>query len=318
MQHFDDQAVADALPYDALIDALDAAFQSDAQMPPRTHHVVDVPGRPDATLLLMPAWQPGRALGAKIATVFPDNAERGIASVNATYLLLDAESGLPLAILDGAELTLRRTAAASALASKYLSRADSATLLMIGTGKLAPHLIAAHAAARPIRQVLVWGRRPDAASAVAKGLDLPGIAVECVADIGEAMARADIVSAATLSRDPLIPGGQLRAGQHIDLVGAFTPEMREADDSALQRSDVYVDTYGGALAEAGEIVQGLASGALLRTDIRADLGQLCRGEHPGRQSADAITLFKSVGCSLEDLAAAQLVRDRLSSPASLP
>ncbi len=318
MQHFDDRAVADALPYDALIDALDAAFRGDARMPPRTHHVVDVPGRPDATLLLMPAWQPGRALGAKIATVFPDNAERGIASVNATYLLLDAESGMPLAILDGAELTLRRTAAASALASTYLSRPDSATLLMIGTGRLAPHLIAAHATARPIRRVLVWGRRADAASAVASGIELPGIAVECAADIGEAMARADIVSAATLSRDPLIPGEQLRAGQHIDLVGAFTPEMREADDSTLKRSDVYVDTFGGALAEAGEIVQGLASGALLRTDIRADLGQLCRGEHPGRQSADAITLFKSVGCSLEDLVAAQLVRDRLSSPASLP
>jgi len=318
VQYFDDQAVADGLPYDALIDALDAAFCSDGQMPPRTHHVVEVPGRPDATLLLMPAWQPGLALGVKIATVFPDNAERGIASVNATYLLLDAESGLPLATLDGAELTLRRTAAASALASRYLSRDDSATLLMIGTGNLAPHLVAAHATVRPIRRVLVWGRRPEAARALADGINLPGVTTECVADIGEAMARADVVSAATLSHDPLIPGEKLRAGQHIDLVGAFTPAMREADDKALTTADVYVDTVDGVLAEAGEIVQALASGALLRTDIRADLGQLCRGEHPGRQSADAITLFKSVGCSLEDLAAARLVRDRLSSPASLP
>ena len=318
MQYFDDPAIADALPYDALIDALDAAFRSDARMPPRTHHVVDVPGRPDATLLLMPAWQPGQALGVKIATVFADNAERGIASVNATYLLLDAESGMALAVLDGAELTLRRTAAASALASRYLSRTDSAALLMIGTGNLAPHLITAHASVRAIKRVMIWGRRPEAARAIADGLDLSGVNIECVADIGEAIPRADIISAATLSRDPLISGEHLKAGQHIDLVGAFTPEMREADDSALTRSDVYVDTFDGALAEAGEIVQALASGTLERTDIRADLGQLCRGERPGRKSADAITLFKSVGCSLEDLAAAQLVRDRLSSPASLP
>lgn len=308
MLSFDRDAVAEALPYERLIEALDAAFAVEFGAPPRAHHTIPMADQSDATLLLMPAWQAGHGLGVKIATVFPDNARHGMPSVNASYLLLDPVRGVPRAILDGTELTLRRTAAASALASRYLSRADAATLLMVGTGKLAPHLIAAHRSVRPLTTICIWGRRPEAARAVAESL--PELDVRVVDDLEAAVRAADIVSCATLSRDPLVHGEWLHAGQHVDLVGAYTPEMREADMSALQKSEVYVDTFAGAEREAGEIVQAIAVAVLGRNDIRADLRALCCGAHPGRTSAESITLFKSVGCSLEDLAAAMLVWER--------
>ncbi|MDZ7645217.1 MAG: ornithine cyclodeaminase family protein [Woeseiaceae bacterium] len=308
MLTFSREQVAAALPYAELVDALAGAFGSEFETPTRSHHTVPVPERASATLLLMPAWQAGRALGVKIATVFPDNAARGIASVNASYLLLDAESGLPLAVLDGTELTLRRTACASALASRYLSRSDATTLLMVGTGQLAPHMIRAHASVRDIDTVLVWGRRREAAEAVAANLE--ELRIEVVDDLEAAVRRADIISCATMASEPLIAGDWLRPGQHVDLVGAFNPRMREADSRALVRSEVYVDTYGGTLTEAGEIVQDLESGAIRRDDLRGELAELARGEATGRVDGNALTLFKSVGCAIEDLAAARLVLDR--------
>jgi ornithine cyclodeaminase len=304
---FDRQAVADALPYARLVDALADAFAGATVTPPRTLHTLPVPGESDATLLLMPAWQQGAMLGIKIATVFPDNVQRGLASVQASYLLLDATSGTPLAILDGAELTLRRTAAASALASRYLSREDAAILLMVGTGKLAPHMIAAHAAVRPITEVLIWGRRPSQAQQLAATLASRDLDVKAASSLVEAAAAADIICCATLSSEPLIRGSWLQPGQHIDLVGAFTPAMCEADAAALTRSRVFVDTYEGALSEAGEIVQAMRTGLIVREDLLADLAGLVRAGHAGRDSASDITLFKSVGTAIEDLAAASCV-----------
>lgn len=303
----DRDAVAAALPYAALVHALEAAFRGDYDMPARTHHGVPVPGAADATLLMMPAWQAGKSLGVKIATVFPDNQKQGIASVNASYLLLDATTGLPRVLLDGTELTLRRTACASALASRYLSRPDAATLLMVGTGKLAPHMIAAHAAVRPIERVLVWGRNRDKAAAIVAALGLPGVDAEVASSIEAGLADADVVSCATLATQPLIAGSALRHGQHVDLVGAFNPSMREADDDALARARVYVDTRAGAFGEAGEIVQGFERGIICESDIVAELCELARDPGLGRRATDEITLFKSVGCALEDLVAATLV-----------
>lgn len=304
---FDQQAVASALPYDALIDALAVAFAGDTVTPARTTHSIQVPGKADGTLLLMPAWQQGAMLGIKIATVFPDNVLRGLASVQASYLLLDATSGTPLAILDGAELTLRRTAAASALASRYLSPATASTLLMVGTGKLAPHLIAAHAAVRPVRRVMIWGRRSSEARRLVNEASRPGCIVEAVSSLEQAVPEADIISCATLADQPLIKGAWLKDGQHLDLVGAFTPDMREADDTAVARSQLFVDTYDGALQEAGELVQALQSGTISRADVLADLADLVRGKHVGRSTDGDITLFKSVGTAIEDLAAAACV-----------
>ncbi|MFQ5548535.1 MAG: ornithine cyclodeaminase family protein [Woeseia sp.] len=307
MRNLDADSVADALPYDRLISALDEAFRAGARVPDRTHLAVEVPETVEGTLLLMPCWQSGGLLGVKIATIFPGNADAGLSAVYASYFLMDAGTGRPLAVLDGTELTLRRTAAASALASTYLSRHDSKTLLMIGTGRLAPHLIRAHAAARKIDGVLVWGRRPEAAGRVAEELSKERFSVEVAGRIDEAVQKADIVCCATLATEPLIKGAWLSEGQHVDLVGAFKPDMREADGAAIARARVYVDTYAGALSEAGDIVQALADGVIAKSDIAGDLAELVRGQKSGRSSDKETTLFKSVGTALEDLAAAQLV-----------
>ncbi len=210
-------------------------------------------------------------------------------------------------MIDGTELTRRRTAAASALASRYLSRGDSKTLLMVGTGKLARHLIVAHACARDIDNVLIWGRRAEAARALASSLATESFSVGVVTDLEGAVSEVDIVSCATLAGEPLIRGDWLHEGQHLDLVGAFRPDMREADSEAVSRADVYVDTYSGALSEAGDILQAIKEGAIIESDIAADLSELAQGECQGRTTNEAITLFKSVGTALEDLAAAELV-----------
>jgi ornithine cyclodeaminase len=291
-----------------LIQALRNAFQSDIVTPVRHHHTIARPGAPDATLLLMPAWTGGAEghVGVKIASVYPDNAARGLPSVMASYVLMDGDSGAPLALLDGGALTLWRTAAASALAASFLARADAGRLVMVGAGALAPHLIEAHASVRPIREVAIWNRHRERAEKLAATLGDRPYAVEAVEDLEAAVRVADIVSSATLSSEPLVKGDWLKPGAHLDLVGAFTPAMRESDDAAVSRARIYADTRAGALAEAGDIVQPLKSGVIAETDICGDLFDLCRGAVDGRRSAEEITLFKSVGTALEDLAAAGL------------
>jgi ornithine cyclodeaminase len=259
-------------------------------------------------LLLMPAWN-GGGLGVKIGTVFPDNGKRGLGVVQASYLLIDRETGQLRAFIDGSELTLRRTACASALASRYLSLESAATLLMVGTGKLAPHLVAAHATVRRLERIAIWGRDRTKAEAVADDLGARPEEISVVTDLRQAIPDADVISCATLATEPLIAGDWLRPGQHLDLVGAFTPAMREADAETMRRARIVVDTYDGALSEAGDIVQAIAEGAIRQSDLAADLSELARGARPGRQSAEEITLFKSVGTALEDLAAAELLLD---------
>jgi alanine dehydrogenase len=279
-------------------------FQAGCELPTRHHHPVEVPDAAEATLLLMPAWQVGRHIGVKLVTIFPDNGKASLPSVMGVYLLIDGRSGRPEALIDGPMLTLRRTAAASALASRFLARADASRLLMVGTGALAPHLIEAHASVRPIREIKIWGRDPAKAAALARRMAKPGRTVEPAGDLASAVAAADVISCATLSRTPLVKGAWLEPGQHLDLVGAYTPEMREADDEAVKRASVWVDTKAGALKEGGDIVQPLRSGVLDPARIEGDLFGLCRGEARARAGADEITFFKSVGTALEDLAAA--------------
>jgi len=296
-----------ALAWEPLLQALREMFHDGCEMPQRHHHTVPVPGAPDATLLLMPAWSVGQFLGVKVLNVFPGNAERGLASIAASYMLMSGTSGEMLALIDGGELTARRMAAASALASSYLSRAGSEHLLIVGTGRLAGNLADAHAAVRPLRRISVWGRHVEKAKDLADSLHVGDAEIQVVTDLAAAVGKADIVSCATLAHQPLIHGSWLRPGTHLDLVGGFTPEMREADDEAVRRSSVFVDTFTGACSEAGDIVQPLESGALEHTAIEADLFGLVRGQHAGRESDQEITFFKSVGAALEDLAAAVLV-----------
>ena len=297
----------DALPYPDLIDALAKMFRSGCVMPTRHHHDMEIPGEPDATVLLMPAWVPGGYAGVKVVNVVPGNSERNLPAISAQYLLSDARTGEMLALIDGGELTARRTAAASALAASYLARSDARRLLVLGTGRLAPNLIAAHMAVRSIDEVTIWGRSREKTEEVVRSLaDQFPVKLKSATSLKEALGEADIVSAATLSSEPLIKGALLKPGTHVDLVGAFKPSMRESDDDLVKRAEIFVDTRDGCLSEGGDIVQPIKAGVLSPGEIKADLYELCRGEHPGRQSEEAITMFKSVGAALEDLAGAIL------------
>ena len=312
MRFFDGAAVDGRLAYPGLVDILEAAFRKGAIAPLRHHHAIALEGRPEATLLLMPAWEAsapggkaaGRYLGVKSVTVFPDNATRGKPAVLGTYLLLSAETGETLAVMDATRLTAWRTGAASALASRYLSRADASRLLMVGAGALAPQLVRAHASVRPIRQVAIWNRTPDRARALAAALAPTGLEIGIAGDLEAAVRGADIVSTATLSAEPLIRGAWLARGTHVDCVGAYRPSMREADDEVVRRARIFVDTRAGAFGEAGDILQPLAAGVIDKDAVLGDLFDLTRGVVSGRAAPEDITLFKSVGAAIEDLAAA--------------
>lgn len=312
MRIIDADSAARALPYDALIEALRAMFREGCTVPLRHHHGVEVPGKAEATLLLMPAWTPGGYIGIKMVTVFPSNGEKGLPAIMGQYLLLSGETGEVLAMIDGQTLTARRTAAASALAASYLAREDAEKMLMVGAGALAPQLIRAHLAVRPsLNRIAIWARDKAKSQALADRMAAEtGRAVTAASDLETAARQADLISCATLSKQPLVQGAWLKPGAHLDLVGAFTPEMRESDDEAVRRASVFVDTREGALKEAGDIVLAVKSGALTPDAIRGDLYDLTRGTAKGRRTADEITFFKSVGTALEDLAAAQLAYSR--------
>jgi ornithine cyclodeaminase len=307
--------VAAATPYPALIAALEDAFagRAPATAPPRGHHQMAVEGRAERTLLTMPAWGPDGAAMTKLVTVAPDNGARGLPAVQAAVLLSDPDTAEWRWLIDGPTLTARRTAAASALAAQRLARADAATLLVVGAGRLAPELIAAHAAVRPIRRIRIWARRGEQAAQTAADARAAGFDAAEAPDLADACAQADVISCATLSTAPLVMGAWLRPGQHLDLVGAFRRTMRETDAEAVRRSAVFVDTRASAEGEAGDLHHAAAEGAFAFADIRADLSDLCRGAHPGRGADDEITLFKSVGASIEDYAAARLVARRLGA-----
>ncbi len=304
MEIIDKNAIEKVLDYPSLINALREGFKSDINAPVRHHHDIKNPKEGvDSTLLIMPAWEESEVLGVKLVTVSPNNTKYNLPSINGLYLLFDAHKGDVLAVMDAKALTTKRTAAASALASSYLSRKDSNSLLMVGTGNLSCELILAHASVRPINRVFVWGRDLRKAEKIVGQLE-DKFTIEAVENIDDAIPEVDIISCATLSRDPLISGKLLREGQHIDLVGSFKPNMREADDVARQTADIYIDTPV-ALKESGDLI-GIEAG-----DFCADLYQLAKGGHGGRSDDRQITLFKSVGHALEDLVAAKLVKERL-------
>ncbi len=291
-------------PYGQLAEHL---FRS--HLDPKAHirRVVYSPPGDERVFLGLPAWQPGESLGVKLVTVFPENpAARGMPSVQAVYVLFDGTDGRPLAIMDGTELTYRKTSADSALGSRLLSRPDSRTLLMVGAGGLAPHLIAAHREVRPsLGRVLIWNRtRPKAAKLAA------ALGAEVADDLQEAIRSADIISTATMAPEPLISGELLRPGTHLDLVGAFLPHCREVDDEVIRRATIFVDSRDAAVHECGDLVIPLESGLITEDDIGADLFQLCRGDHPGRQNESQITLFENGGGGHLDLMTATFIRQQ--------
>lgn len=278
--------------------------------PMRHHHdfANPVEGK-DSTLLLMPAWHAGRDLGVKIVTVSPENGKYGLPSIQGNYLYLDAQNGTVRAIFDAKALTAKRTAAVSALASSFLASDQANTLLVLGTGALGKNLILAHTEFRKLKQVYLWGRDFQKARKLVQNLKqnlgFQTLEIEAVSDFESVLSQADIISTATLSESPLLRGDLLRPGQHLDLVGSYKKNMREADDNCIERSAVFLDTYQGGLKESGDIVIPIESGILSPSEVRADLFELCSGTHPGRIDETEITLFKSVGHASEDLIAAR-------------
>ena len=307
MRILDADATRCALPFERLIPALDAMFARGCEVPRRHAHDIATPGGGTLTTLIMPAWQE-RYLGIKTVNVAAGNAARGLPGLHATYVLYDATTGVPLAMIDGDQITARRTAAASALAASRLARPDARRLLVVGAGQVARLVPQALRAVLPIEQVDVWSRRPAPAAALADSLREDGFDAAAVADPRAAAMQADIVSCATLSTAPLVQGAWLAPGSHLDLIGGFTPAMREADDDCFAGAAVYVDT-DEALQKSGDLLGPLARGVLAAADVRGTLADLARGTAPGRRSRHERTVFKSVGTALEDLAAAILVHE---------
>jgi ornithine cyclodeaminase/alanine dehydrogenase-like protein (mu-crystallin family) len=293
--------VARHAPYLDLVDWMRAAHR---MAPAEVARILFGPPGSSDNFMALPAWQPGDSIGVKLATIFPANTGRGIPSVQAVVLLFDGVDGTPLALLDGTELTYRKTAADSALGSQLLSRPDSATLLMVGAGGLAEHLVAAHRAVRPsIERVLVWNRTADKAAALVHR----GIADEAVDDLDAAVAAADIICTATMTRDPLVAGALMKPGAHVDCVGAFLPDHREVDDDVVRRASIFVDARLATMHEDGDLVIPLSTGVIEPADVLADLYELCSEVHPGRTGDDEITMFENGGGGHLDLMTAQLV-----------
>ncbi|XQW84221.1 ornithine cyclodeaminase family protein [Thalassotalea piscium] len=313
MINISDKQVNEVLTFNELVPALKQAFTMDICVPPRLHFDMKNPhASRETTLLMMPAWQAGDVAGVKLVTVAPDNGLKNLPSIQGTYLLFDVNDGSIKAMIDAPALTAKRTAAASALASQFLSREDSSSLLMVGTGALAPQLIAAHASVRKIQKVYVWGRNLAKAKAVCE--QVAELAIECIPvdDIETYAKQVDIISCATLSQTPLIFGRWLSPGQHLDMVGSYRPDMREMDDECLLDNSLFVDNFDGALRETGDIVIPLKEQVIRKEDIKADLFSLSKGEFTFNREANDITVFKSVGHALEDLTAAKLVHHAIS------
>ncbi len=312
MIHISAAQIAGLLRYCELADAIGAAFASDGIHVPQRVHVPVEDYAHRGVLLLMPAWRTGGLLGVKIVSVNSENRALGLPTVQGTLLITNAETGVPVATLDATEITRWRTAATSLLAARMLARPESAVLVLAGSGAVAQHLLSAYLEAFRLREVLVWSRTAARARQLVTDIAPTGqTTVTAVDDLEAAVRRADIVSSATLSEGGLIKGQWVKPGTHVDLVGAYTPRMRESDDDLILRAAIFVDTRATATREAGDLVQPLAAGLITESEIRGELRELVRRQCQGRESTEAITLFKSVGHALEDLVSAEMVLSKL-------
>jgi alanine dehydrogenase len=307
MKQIDFDAVHRLASVGSLVEPLRRAFVSQAVSPERAHYELGALDRP-RSMLLMPAWQPDGDIGVKIVTVFPDNAGRGLPSVNAAYVLFSGQTGQPRAWIDGRALTLIRTAAVSALAADLLAPAIPEVLLMVGTGALSRYFVEGHLAVRKYRSVLIWGRDAHKAAAVARDLGARGWPVTAASDLAAAARSADVISCATLAEQSLLQGRWLKSQCHLDLVGSFTPDMREADDDCMRGAFIAVDTLS-ALTQSGDLSQPLARGVITKDDISL-LSELIAAKSAAPRPHK--TVFKSVGVAHADLAVAEYLFERSS------
>lgn len=306
MQIIPEDKISSLLDYNKLIEELRKIFKSDYTMPVRHHHFYKTEEGEENTLILMPVWN-NEYMGMKQVTVAPANTQNHMPSIFAQYILSNSKTGQPLAMMNATELTARRTACTSALASSYLSRENAENLLIVGGGSVANHLVQAHMAVRDFKKISIWMRNPGKMGDFVNGLKNQGIPAESVYNLEESAHEADIISCATLSETPIIKGEWVKPGAHLDMIGSHKPTTRETDNDSIRKSSIFLDSREGALHESGELAIPIAEGVITENDIKADIVELVKGIHPGRSSSEEITLFKSAGLAVEDLAAALLI-----------
>lgn len=308
MKIIDAEATRDALSFERVIPTLRDAFLSNAEVPARHVHYIES-HEARGTSLIMPAWNSQGYFGVKVINIFPENTKLGIPGLHSTYNLYSSVTGVPLAHVDGDVITGFRTAGAAAVGASYLSREDSKTLLILGSGRIASLVASAMATVRPIETVLIWNYRYESAVRLAESLgsqqkfQVQPVPVE---DLESAVAQADIISCATLSTSPIVSKDWMRPGTHLDLIGSFQPDMIEAHPDCFKDTTVYVDT-DEAPTKAGDLLGAFKAGTLTKEDIKGTLFDLVHKRQPGRTSSSEITVFKAVGSALEDLAMAAMV-----------
>jgi ornithine cyclodeaminase/alanine dehydrogenase-like protein (mu-crystallin family) len=306
--------IARVLTFPTLIGAMEAAHRRSKA------EVLDgFLGDENAQFVIRSAVEPGRYMASKIFTSFPANLEAGkMPTVQAVCVLFDGSDGRPLAVIDGTAITHWRTAADSALGAKLLARSSPEALLVVGAGEMAPWLVRAHRTVRPsLRHVIIWNRTMARADALGARLREEGIEASATADLDAATRLADVITTCTRSHAPLIKGANLRPGVHLDLVGGYTPQTREADDAAARRARIFVDRRESAFHGVGDILQPIANGAIAAVDVLGDLYDLAGGA-TGRLSAEDITLFKNAGGGHLDLMTCEVVFGQLEASPGRP
>jgi 1-pyrroline-2-carboxylate reductase [NAD(P)H] len=306
--------VHQTMNFEELIPAIAETFAGTHGMPQRNVFSLQEDSPHSDGFAVLPAWN-SKAIGVKAFTHFPENGPKGLDRLYSKILMFKRETGEPLAVVDGSSVTYWRTAAVSALGSQYLSRKNASRLLVCGTGNLASYMALAHATVRPITHIDIWGRSIDKAEKVAEQLRTkrPEISVAVITDLESAVGQADIISCATGAGEPLILGEWVKLGTHTDFVGNHSPNRRECDTALISKASVFVDSRVNVLSEAGELLIPIEEGVFDNNDVKAELSELARGQHKGRQTEEEITVFKTVGTALSDLAAACLVVEKLTN-----
>jgi len=294
-----------ALAYPDLVDALQEAYVGSFNMPPRQVFLLDDSPENHDAFAVLPSWN-DELIAVKSFTYFPENPKPKYASLYSKIMLFDRKHGQPLALVDGTSVTFWRTAGISGLASRLLSREDAKTLLLLGTGNLAPYIIRAQLSVRPIDRVMVWGRTPGNAQRIVGQFATENEAVrfEVAEDLQAACRDADIIVSATGSHEPLVLGDWIKPGTHTDFIGNHHATKRECDTALVTKSKVYADSYVNCFKEAGEVLVPIAEGAITKNHVVGELTEMCSGSVKLRESDEEITLFKSIGMALSDLVGA--------------
>ena len=299
------EEVHSALSYPELVDSLQEAYGGKYSMPPRQVFLLDENTNNDAFAVL-PSWN-DQFIGVKAFTYFPE-AEAPYKSLYSKILLFNREHGEPLALVDGTTVTFWRTAGISGLATRLLSREDSETMLLLGTGNLAPYIIRANLSVRPLKRVMVWGRNLAKAEAVVETMqkEFSNVEFSAIEDRQTACSEADIVVAATGSHEPIVLGEWIKPGTHTDFIGNHHADKRECDTDLITKARVYADSRVNAFKEAGEILVPIKEGVFAKEGIVAELSEMCRGDAVLRENEEEVTLFKSIGMAMSDLVGAGL------------